>query len=86
MEGSRMKIGMGWWRGVKQVGGWMVNWIQCWAQRNDGGRRTKVRNRNTRVTVRKHTIGRDMGPSHDDSGPSIPWTDVDAVPAGRCGV
>jgi len=86
MEGFVMKIGMGWRRGVKQMCRRMVNWIRWWTRRNDGRRRTKIRYSKTRLMFRKHTIGRDMGPSRDDSRPSIPWTDVDAVPAGRCGV
>jgi len=86
MEGFVMKIGMGWRRGVKQMCRRMVNWIRWRTWRNDCRRRTKFRYNKTRLMFRKHTIGRDMGPSRNDSGPSIPWTDVDAVPAGRCGV
>ena len=68
------------------MGRWMVNGIRHWTRMKDGRRRTKIMYRMMRVMFRKHTIGRDMGPSRNDSGPSIPWTDVDAVPAGRCGV
>jgi len=86
MEGFVMKIGMGRRRGVKHMCRRMVNWIRWRTRRNNDRRWMKIRYSKTRLMFRKHTIGRDMGPSRDDSGPSIPWTDVDAMPAGRCGV
>ena len=74
MEGFVMKIGMGRRRGVKHMCRRMVNWIRWRTRRNNDRRWMKIRYSKTRLMFRKHTIGigRDMGPSRDDSRPSIP--------------
>jgi hypothetical protein len=89
MGWSWMEIGLGWWWWAKQVWGWwwrMVNWLRRRARRNDDRPRMEFNCTSARVIVRGHTIGRDMGPSRDDSGPDIPCIHVDAVPTRRCGV